>query len=263
MDALAWHGGYVDDSTAMAAAGRLVADAARITVLTGAGVSTESGIPDFRGPNGLWTTQPQSRRLFSLAAYRDDPQLRRDAWRRRLEHPAWQAEPNEAHRALVELQRRARLRALLTQNIDGLHQRAGSDPELVVELHGTLTQTRCLGCEARGPMDEALRRVREGEPDPPCLACGGVLKSATISFGQRLDADVMRRAAEAAVRCDLMIAAGTSLSVQPAAGMVGLAAAAGAKVIICNNDPTPYDELAHALVRGRLGEVLPQLCARG
>jgi NAD-dependent deacetylase len=194
----------------------LVGAARRITVLTGAGVSTESGIPDFRGPNGLWTTQPESRRLFSLAAYRDDPALRVESWRRRAEHPAWRAKPNAAHRALAELQRQGRLRALLTQNIDGLHQAAGTDPALVVELHGTLTRTVCLTCGALGDMADALRRVRAGEPDPPCLVCGGVLKSATISFGQPLDPDVLRRAREAAVDCDLMLAAGTSLAVQPA-----------------------------------------------
>jgi NAD-dependent deacetylase len=242
---------------------RLVAAAERITVLTGAGVSTESGIPDFRGPNGQWTTDPQSRRLSSLAAYRSDPELRRTSWRRRLAHPAWRAGPNAAHRALVDLERQGRLRALLTQNIDGLHQGAGSDPALVVELHGTLAQTRCLSCDTRAPMPDALARVRAGEPDPPCLACGGVLKSDTISFGQRLDRDVLRRATVAATDCDLMLAAGTSLRVQPAAGLVGRAAAAGARVVICNAESTPYDGLADVVVRGRLGEVLPRLCMRG
>jgi len=244
------------------AAHRLVATAGRITVLTGAGVSTESGIPDFRGPNGQWTTDPQSRRLASLAAYRDDPDLRRASWQRRLSHPAWLARPNAAHRALVELQRQGRLRALLTQNIDGLHQLAGSDPELVVELHGTLARTRCLSCDARTPMADALARVRAGEADPPCLACGGVLKSDTISFGQRLDGEVLRRASAAATDCDLLLAAGSSLRVQPAAGLVGRGAAAGASVVICNAEPTPYDGLADAVVRGRLGEVLPRLATR-
>jgi len=244
-------------------AAELVAAARRITALTGAGVSTESGIPDFRGPNGLWTTDPQSRRLSSLSAYRDDPEVRRAAWQRRTEHPAWHAKPNPAHRAFVELERQGRLHALLTQNIDGLHQAAGSDPSLVVELHGTLTRTECLSCAAPAPMAQALDRVRDGEPDPACLECGGVLKSATVSFGQRLDAEVMRRAADAAARCDLMLAAGTSLRVQPAAGLVGLAAKAGARVVICNAEPTPYDGLADVVVRGRLGEVLPRIVTRG
>jgi len=241
----------------------LVARATRITVLTGAGVSTESGIPDFRGPEGIWTTDPAARRLFSLAAYRDDPEVRRAAWQRRLEHPAWRAAPNAAHLALVDLERQGRLHALLTQNIDGLHQLAGSGPAAVVELHGTLASTRCLSCGALAPMAQALDRVRAGDPDPPCLACGGVLKSATVSFGQRLDREVLRRAALAATTCDLLLVAGTSLRVQPAAGLVGRAAAAGAAVVICNAEPTPYDGLADAVLRGRLGELLPTLCTRG
>lgn len=251
------------DTVVLDAAHRLVVAAERITVLAGAGMSTESGIPDFRGPGGQWTTDPQSRRLSSLAAYRADPELRRTAWQRRLRHPAWLAQPNAAHHALVELQRQGRLRALLTQNIDGLHQLAGSDPGLVVELHGTLARTRCLDCGAQAPMADALARVQAGEADPPCQACGGVLKSDTISFGQRLDGEVLRRATAAATECDLLLAAGTSLRVQPAAGLVGRAAAAGASVVICNAEPTPYDAMADVVVRGRLGEMLPLLCARG
>lgn len=247
-------------TTRVAEAAEVMSAARRITVLTGAGVSTESGIPDFRGPNGLWTTQPQAQRLFSLAAYRDDPELRVESWRRRAEHPAWDAQPNDAHLALVALQEQGRLVALLTQNIDRLHQAAGSDPALVVELHGTITETECLSCGERGPMADALRRVRAGETDPPCTRCGGILKSATVSFGQKLDPDVLRRATEAATGCDVLLAAGTSLRVQPVAGLVGLAARAGATVVICNADPTPYDGLAAAVVRGRLGEVLPMLC---
>jgi NAD-dependent deacetylase len=242
------------------AATRLVGAARRITVLTGAGISTESGIPDFRGPNGLWTTDPQARRLSSLAAYRSDPALRRESWRRRAEHPAWHARPNTAHQALLALQDSGRLLAVATQNIDGLHQRAGIDPGLVIELHGTITQTCCLSCQARAPMSAALERVRAGEPDPPCLDCGGILKSATISFGQPLDPDVLRRAVRAAADCDLLLAAGTSLTVQPAAALVTVAARAGAPVVICNGEPTPYDGLAAAVVRGRLGAVLPVLC---
>jgi NAD-dependent deacetylase len=244
----------------LATAARLVGAARQITVLTGAGVSTESGIPDFRGPNGLWTTDPQSRRLFSLDAYRSDPALRRDSWRRRAEHPAWRAEPNAAHRALVALQRDGRLRALATQNIDGLHQKAGIAPDLVIELHGTLTQTCCLSCGARGPMTAALQRVRAGEPDPDCPLCGGILKSATISFGQQLEPEVLRRAAEAAAECDLLLAAGSSLTVHPAAALVGVAARRGATVVICNGEPTPYDAVAAAVVRGQLGSVLPAIC---
>lgn len=248
-----------DSADSLPTTASLMADADRITLLTGAGISTESGIPDFRGPNGLWTRDPSAKRLFSLQAYRSDPQVRREAWRRRAEHPAWEARPNAAHRAIVDLERTGRLHAIVTQNIDGLHQHAGSDPALVIELHGTLAETVCLDCANRRPMRQALARVLAGDADPACLACGGILKSATISFGQHLEPEVLRRAIEAAGCCDLMLVAGSSLTVQPAAGLVGLAATAGARVVICNAEPTPYDDLASAVVRGRLGEVLPIL----
>ena len=236
-----------------------VAAARRIAVMSGAGISTESGIPDFRGPNGLWTREPGAERLSSLQAYQEDPAVRLRSWQARLAHPAWDAEPNPAHLALVELERTDRLHAILTQNIDGLHQRAGSSPDLVVELHGTMFDTVCLSCGDRRPMHAALDRVRTGEPDPPCLVCGGIIKSATISFGQALDVDVLERARDAAVTCDLMLVAGSSLGVQPAAGLVGLAARAGAAVVICNGSETPYDRLAAFVLRGQLGTVLPAL----
>lgn len=240
-------------------AAEVFAAADRITVLTGAGVSTDSGIPDFRGPNGLWTKSPGAQRLFDFQSYVRDPEVRERSWRARLDHPAWTAEPNAAHHALVDLERSGRLRALLTQNIDGLHQRAGSAAEEVVELHGTITETICLGCGDQRPMSAALRRVADGEVDPHCLACGGMLKSATISFGQPLDPTVLRRARTAALDCDLLWAIGSSLSVQPAAGLVGLAAKAGAAVLICNAEPTPYDELATAVLRAPVAQTLPRL----
>ncbi|WP_052394252.1 Sir2 family NAD-dependent protein deacetylase [Kutzneria sp. 744] len=240
---------------------RIIGGARRITVLTGAGVSTASGIPDFRGPNGVWTKDPEAQRLSSLPDYLADPEVRQQAWRSRAVHPAWTAEPNAAHRALVDLEHSGRLRALLTQNIDGLHQRAGSSPDLVVELHGSLTETECLSCGDRRPMSEALARVAAGEADPPCVVCGGIIKSATISFGQELDQDVLRRAQRAALDCDLFLAAGTSLTVHPAAGLVGLAAKAGAQVLICTAEPTPYDDIATAVVREPLIESLPALVA--
>lgn len=235
----------------------VMAEARRITVLSGAGISTDSGIPDFRGPNGLWTRDPGAERLSSFEAYRDDPDVRLRSWQARLAHPAWTAEPNDAHRALVSLERAGRLVAVVTQNIDGLHQRAGSAS--VLELHGTMHETVCLSCGDRRPMRAALDRVAAGEPDPPCLECGGILKSATISFGQPLDTDVLMAARDAVLACDLMLAVGSSLSVQPAAGLVGLAARAGAAVMICNASETPYDGLAAIVLRGPLGEVLPAL----
>jgi NAD-dependent deacetylase len=243
----------------VASAADLVARARRVTVLSGAGVSTDSGIPDFRGPQGVWTRNPAAERLSSLQAYVSDPEVRREAWRQRAAHPVWDARPGPAHAALVDLERSGRLLALLTQNIDELHQAAGSSPEVVVELHGTMHHTECLSCGARAPMAEALARVSAGEDDPPCPHCGGILKSATISFGQNLDAGVLLRARRAAVDTDVLLAVGTSLGVHPAAGVVDLAAAAGAAVVIVNGEPTPYDEVATVVVRGGVGEVLPRL----
>ncbi len=235
----------------------VVAAAKRIVVLSGAGISTDSGIPDFRGPNGLWTRNPGAERLSSFQAYRDDPDVRRQSWQARLTHPVWSAEPNDAHGALVSLERAGRLVAVLTQNIDGLHQRAGSVS--VLELHGSMRDTVCMSCGDRRPMTAALDRVRAGAADPECLVCGGVLKSATISFGQPLDAGVLAAAKDAVLSCDLMLAVGSSLSVQPAAGLVGLAARAGAPVVVCNASETPYDGLAAVVLREPLGTVLPAL----
>lgn len=239
----------------------LFADAARVTALTGAGVSTASGIPDFRGPDGVWTRNPGAQRLSDIGSYLADPEVRKRSWRERAAHPAWQAEPNAAHRAFVTLAEAGRLRALLTQNIDELHQRAGLAPELVCELHGTLFGTVCLSCGATGSMRAALERVAAGEDDPPCRLCGGIMKSATISFGQALDADVLRAAGQAAIDCDVFLAAGTSLTVHPAAGLVDLAVRAGAELVICNAQPTPYDDLAAAVLRDPLAEALPALAA--
>lgn len=251
------HEDDLDEQAARAA--DLLARARRVTVLTGAGVSTDSGIPDFRGPQGVWTRNPAAERLSTLQAYVDDPEVRRESWRQRAVHPAWGARPGRAHTALVDLERSGRLLALLTQNIDELHQAAGSSPDLVVELHGTMHRTQCLSCGARAPMSEALARVAAGEDDPPCPRCGGILKSATISFGQELDVDVLMRARRAAVEADVLLAAGTSLGVHPAAGVVDLAAAAGASVIIANGEPTPYDPIADVVLRGGVGEILPRL----
>jgi NAD-dependent deacetylase len=233
--------------------------ARRITVLTGAGISTDSGIPDFRGPNGVWTQNPAAQRMFTLDAYLADPEVRRTAWRNRRDHPAWTAEPNAAHRALVDLEAAGRLEAVITQNIDGLHQRAGTAPDRVVEVHGTLFEVECLACGDRTTMASALQRVAAGEEDPPCERCGGILKAATISFGQSLVPEVLRAAREASRSCDVFLAVGSSLSVQPAAGCVEVASRAGARVIVLNGSPTPYDGLADAVVRERIGAALPSL----
>jgi NAD-dependent deacetylase len=239
--------------------GEWLREASAVTVLTGAGISTDSGIPDFRGPQGVWTKDPNAAAMATIDVYLADPGVRRRAWRSRREHPAWHAEPNAGHRALVALEKTGRLRAIVTQNIDGLHQRAGSDPDLVIEVHGTMLDAECLTCGLRTPMPEVLRRVDDGEDDPPCLACGGVQKSATISFGQELKPEVFDAAVRAARDCDLFLAIGSSLGVQPAAGLCLEAVEHGARLVIINAQETPYDRVADAVVREPIGEVLPTL----
>jgi NAD-dependent deacetylase len=236
-----------------------IAAASRIVVLTGAGISTESGIPDFRGPQGVWTRNPEAEKLATVQHYIAEPEVRKRAWRDRLESPAWQARPNAGHLALVTLERRGKLDTLITQNIDGLHVMAGSSRERVIEIHGTMREVTCLACGERAPMERALARVRAGEEDPPCRSCGGILKAATISFGQSLVAEDLLRAQRAARRAELLLAVGTKLSVWPIAGVVPLAREAGAPVVIINAEPTEMDELADAVLRGPIGEILPRL----
>ena len=252
---------------AVAEAARLIGASRRVLVLTGAGISTDSGIPDFRGPQGVWTKDPGAEKLSTLQDYVSDPDVRRRAWQARLASPAWQARPNDGHRALVALQRQGRLHLLVTQNIDGLHQRAGNDPGLVVEIHGTAREVVCLTCGHRQPTQRVLDRVRAGDSDPACeepvgpggRACNGILKSATISFGQRLVPTDLARAEAAARSCDLLLAVGTTLSVHPAAGLVPTAHLAGARIVIVNAERTECDPLADAVVRGSISEVLPAI----
>jgi len=235
--------------------------ATSIVALTGAGISTESGIPDFRGPQGVWTRDPKAERLSNIHHYMTDPDVRKLAWQGRLHHPAWQAQPNAGHRALVALERRGTLRALVTQNIDGLHQIAGHSPATIIEVHGTMRDVMCMNCGWRGPAGPVLDRVRAGEADPACTACGGILKSATISFGQALVPEVIESALQAAGDADLLLAIGTSLQVYPVANLVPVAKSAGARVVIVNAEPTPFDQLADAVIRAPIGEVLPRICA--
>jgi NAD-dependent deacetylase len=236
-----------------------IATATRLVALTGAGISTESGIPDFRGPQGVWTRNPEAEKQATLQHYMADPEVRKRAWRSRLESPAWAAAPNAGHRALAELEQRGILDTLITQNVDGLHQRAGSSTDRVIEIHGTMREVNCMACGERAPMERALARVRAGEDDPPCRSCGGILKSATISFGQGLVARDLARAQDAARRCDLMLAVGSTLSVFPVAGVVPVAKEAGARVVIINAEPTAMDDLADAVLRGPIGVLLPRL----
>lgn len=239
--------------------GEWLRDARAVTVLTGAGISTDSGIPDFRGPQGVWTKDPAAEAMATIDVYLSDPEARRRTWRSRRDHPAWGAEPNAAHRALVGLERTGRLRAIVTQNIDGLHQKAGSDPGLVIEVHGTMLEAECLVCGRRTPMPEVLTRLDFGEDDPPCLTCGGVQKSATISFGQPLRREVFAAAERAARECDLFLAVGSSLGVHPVAGLCEVAVAHGARLVVVNAQETPYDRLADAVVREPIGQVLPTI----
>ncbi|MCU1378923.1 MAG: NAD-dependent deacetylase [Acidimicrobiales bacterium] len=238
---------------------RWIAEAERLVVLTGAGISTDSGIPDFRGPNGVWTKNPEAEKASTLSHYVSDPEVRRRAWRARADSPMFAAEPNAGHRALAELDRQGRLHLLITQNIDGLHHAAGVDPSRIVEVHGNVRDWACLTCGARGPMADALERVRQGEDDPPCPACGGIIKSATISFGQSLVPDDIQRAEEGALEADLLLAVGSTLQVYPVAGVVPLAKRAGARLVIVNAEPTPFDGIADVVLHEPIGEVLPAL----
>ncbi len=241
----------------------LMAGASSVAVLTGAGISTDSGIPDFRGPNGVWTKDPEAERRSTIQHYVADGEVRRRAWQVRLASEMWHARPNPGHLALAELHRQGRLHTLVTQNIDGLHVAAGVPESLVVEVHGTVHRYECLGCDATGPMDEVLDRVRAGDDDPACLRCGGILKSATVMFGQSLDPVALHRAEQAALEADVLLAVGTSLSVYPVAGMVPLAREAGRPVVVVNAEPTPFDAGAAAVVRGSASEVLGPLVASG
>ncbi len=234
--------------------------ARRVVVLTGAGISTDSGIPDFRGPNGVWTRNPAAERLSDIRHYTADPEVRKASWRARIEHPAWTAQPNAGHLALAALERRGKLRALITQNIDGLHLRAGNSPQRVIEVHGNLHQAVCLACGWKGPMQAVLGRVRAGEEDPRCKTCGGILKSDTISFGQALVPEVIDRAMQAAHEADLLLAVGTSLQVFPVANAVPIAQAAGARIVIMNAQPTLFDDIATAVLNGSISAELPLVC---
>lgn len=235
--------------------------ARRITVLTGAGISTDSGIPDYRGPDGVWTKNPDAEKLATLSYYVSDPDIRRRAWLMRRDMRARQPQPNAGHAALADLERQGRLRTIVTQNVDGLHQAAGSSPERVVEIHGTVHEVECLGCRARTKMDSTLARVEAGEPDPACLDCGGILKAATISFGQELNPGAVDSAVAAARDCDVFLAVGTTLQVWPVAGLVEVALRAGARVGIVNAEPTPFDDVASLLVSEPIGSSLPRLLA--
>ncbi len=236
-----------------------VSAAERVVALTGAGISTDSGIPDFRGPQGVWTKNPHAEKMSNIHYYLADPEVRKASWQNRLCSPAWNAKPNAGHIALADLEKQGKLHALITQNIDGLHQIAGNSPGRVIEVHGTMRRFMCWGCGMRGPMQRVLERVRAGEEDPRCRDCGGILKSDTISFGQQLVPEVIDRAMRVAGEADLFLAVGSSLQVYPVAGAVDIARSAGAKLVIVNAQPTPFDDVADAVLPGSISEVLAKL----
>jgi NAD-dependent deacetylase len=259
----------VMENQGIGAARTLIEGSRRILALTGAGISTDSGIADFRGPEGLWTKNPEAERMATLQVYIDNPEVRRRSWQSRLTSPMWDARPNAGHAALVDLERSGRLETLVTQNIDGLHQKAGSDPARIIEIHGNALDIVCLRCQLRHPAEPTHERVRAGEDDPTCQEvradgslCGGMLKSATISFGQNLVPEDLRAAEGAAASCDLLLAVGSTLGVYPAAGLVPVASRCGAAIVIVNGGPTDLDGLADVAVNGSISEILPQL-ARG
>jgi NAD-dependent deacetylase len=238
-----------------------IQESERIVVLTGAGISTDSGIPDFRGPQGVWTKNPEAEKTSHIDHYMSDPEVRKRRWKDRLGSQARRAEPNVGHHALVELDRSGKLHTLVTQNVDGLHHDAGVSPDRIVEIHGTLREVMCMQCDDRLPMEDVMRRVDAGEEDPECHQCGGILKTATISFGQGLVAEDLMRAERAANSCDLIIAIGTTLGVYPIAAIVPLAKEMGARVVIINAEPTQMDEIADAVLRGGIRDILPAIIA--
>lgn len=240
-----------------AEATELIAHSKQIVGFTGAGISTESGIPDFRSPGGVWSTN----RMIYFDEFLNDRAARIEAWRQKaLVWPEMRdAMPNAGHLAFAELERQGKLLAMITQNIDGLHQRAGHSPEMVIELHGTMTHAECLTCHVRITMDEALARIAAGDAAPECEECGGLLKPATVSFGQPMPALAMQMAALAAQQCEVFIVAGSSLVVYPAASFPEIAKESGAALIILNRTETPLDDIADLVIREEIGQALPRL----
>jgi NAD-dependent deacetylase len=238
-------------------AAELIHEARRIVVLTGAGISTESGIPDFRSPGSIWRENPP----VSYQDFIHKPEARRQYWstRRGLSAQVKAAFPNAAHYALVELERRQILLGIITQNFDGLHHDAGHSPERVIELHGTSREAACTLCGALTSMDDLQQRIDGGEVDPRCEICHGYMKSATILFGQHIPNAVLARAKELTEVCDLFLVVGSSLSVAPAANLPRLALKHDAPLIIVNLAPTPMDSYADLVLREKAGLVLPRL----
>jgi NAD-dependent deacetylase len=231
-----------------------------VAILTGAGISTDSGIPDYRGPQGVWTRDPEAEKLATISYYLADPEIRRRSWLMRRDNHARRPQPNAAHQAITALDSSGAVALrVITQNTDGLHQQSGLPPRKILELHGSSRSVVCTACGARSGLAEALDRLDAGEPDPPCRTCGGILKTATVMFGENLDPGVLAEAAAVARASDVFFAVGTTLQVYPAAGLVDLAVDAGARLVIVNAEPTPYDAAADEVVREPIGTALPRL----
>lgn len=239
----------------------LVANAQRIAALTGAGISTASGIQDFRGPQGRWTNDPDAEKISTLSWYLGDLNVRRKAWQARVFSPHWEAQPNPGHLALVELERQGKLAGIITQNTDGLHGVAGNSPALIHEVHGNARRWQCEDCPATGDMAEMVARVHAGEDDPRCPACGGITRATVILFEEALDPAVLGAAERLANECDLLVAIGTSLTVYPVAGFVPYVVGRGVPVVIINGQATPFDDYAEAVIHDPIEQVLPQLVA--
>jgi NAD-dependent deacetylase len=233
----------------------------RVAVLTGAGISTDSGVPDYRGPDGVWTRDPTLAGAFTYSTFLADPQVRATFWQTYVHHAAWRAEPNAAHRALAALERSGTAVRILTQNVDGLHQKAGSSPRKVLELHGSMHEVVCTGCGVRTPTRATLDRVAAGDGDPRCTVCGAILKPAVVLFGEHLDPDTTGLAERIAAHSEVLLVVGSSLVVEPVASLCAVAVNAGNRLVIVNRDPTPYDDLADVVIREPIGTALPRICA--
>ncbi|MCZ6729540.1 MAG: Sir2 family NAD-dependent protein deacetylase [SAR324 cluster bacterium] len=239
----------------------LIQQSQRIVVFSGAGISTESGIPDFRGPGGVWEKYDPNE--FHIDRFLASEESRRRYWQRTTEFYAEIAiaQPNAAHRAVVDLEELGKLSAVITQNVDGLHQIAGTSPERVIELHGTSRFVACMSCGDRHPRESFQERVSAEGDAPDCEQCGGLMKPATVSFGQQLPQQVLERASQETVACDLFLVVGSSLVVYPAAGFPLMAVQKGTPLAIINHQETPHDQYAAVVVQESAGEVLPAITA--
>ncbi len=249
----------LNDTNITLKAKKLVDAASRILVFAGAGLSTESGIPDFRSPGGLWSKYDPSNFYFQNIIASEKArelywQMSSEMWEQMRD-----ASPNKGHLALKRLEDRGKLLAIVTQNIDHLHHKAGNHPEKIIEIHGTAVTVSCLSCKRQWPREEIHQRIRSGERVPYCQYCGGILKPDTISFGQAMPQDRLQRAFHLAAQCDLCMVLGSSLVVYPAAEIPAHASSSGARLLIINRDPTPLDSRAHVVINRPIGDVIDEI----